>query len=86
MNKIILTSKQLVLTKILKPTKAKVFGDLSVGDIVELSIAVEAAGTNRGATYASYIKVTNTKTKDFVYKSFNEIAPILKNFIFEEVE
>lgn len=48
-------------------------------DEITLSIPVKSARGN-GGTYASYITVTNLKTKESTKKSFNEITPLLSLF------
>ncbi|MBL4952063.1 hypothetical protein JK635_07550 [Neobacillus sp. YIM B02564] len=82
--KILLKSDPLKVVKIKKKTQAKMFKDLKVGDVIKMSIPVEAAGSNRG-TYASHIQIQHTRTGEYVYKSFNEIAPILNRFELEPI-
>ena len=81
---IILESKTLKVSKIIKRTRAKMFEDLKVGSIVKMSVPVKAAGSSRG-TYATYIKIENLDTGAVAYKSFNEMWYVLANFEFEEV-
>ena len=77
---IILKSNTLVVNRILKKTRAKLFRDLKVGDKLELSVEVKKyAGINRN-TYATYIVVENVKTKEVVGKSFNELPRLLDKF------
>lgn len=81
---IVLKSNILVVNKILKRTRAKVFKDLKVGDKIQLSVEVKYAGRRGGGTYATYILVENIETKDCVGKTFNELSPLLDNFEFIE--
>lgn len=76
-------SEPLVVKKILGKTKAQMFGNLKVGDRVMFSKTIEASGSHRGRTYASYIKAENLATGEFTLKSFNEIAHFLDKFEFE---
>ena len=82
---IILTSPSLMITEVKRKTSAKLFKDLGVGDKIQLSIPVKAAGQNRG-TYASYIKITNLKTNEYVTASFNQIVGKLSAFILTEAQ
>lgn len=84
MNDIILRSKVLQVAKVESKTQAKLFKDLAVGDKIQLSVPVKYAGSNRGRTYASYIKVENIGTGEKVYRSFNQLPMLLNNFKFIE--
>lgn len=79
---IYLKSEFLTITKVNKKTSAKMFENLGIGDIIQLSIAVEHVGRRRGGTYAPLIKINNVLTGDYSIKSFNEIEPILSCFEF----
>ena len=58
------------------------FKDLKRGDIIEFSIPITHAGTNKG-TFASYIKIENLGNGECSYKSFNQIIMILNCFEFK---
>lgn len=45
---IILESKKLLVLDIKRKTKAKMFRDVKVGDILQLSVPIEYVGSNRG--------------------------------------
>ena len=83
--KIILSSKILEITKIIKKSGAKGLQDLKIGDRIQLSIPVEPAGRNKG-TYASYIEIKNLQTSEVNLKSFNQIGRVLDNFEFNEID
>ena len=84
MNTILLTSQVLEVAKINRKTKAKMFGNLNVGDVIEFSVPIKQAGSNRG-TYATYITATNLKTGEKTSSSFNQIPKILEAFEFKQV-
>lgn len=72
--------------KILKKTKAKVFKDLQEGDIMDFSIAMASVGSSRGRSYAPEITCVHERTGEYNRLSFNQIARVLGNFEFEEIE
>ena len=76
-----LTSDILIVSKVLKKTRAELFKDLKEGDRIILSIPVKYAGYNRGV-HASYIEVENLSTGKTTYKSFNQLPRLLKCFEF----
>lgn len=82
---ITLTSEILEVESIKKPTKAKMFCDVEVGDRLLISVPVEHVGISRGRSYAVDIKVENLNNGDVTYKTFNELPRILRNFKFKGV-
>lgn len=80
-----LKSKVLKVTKVLKKSKAHMIQNLKVGDLVQLSINAENAGSNRGRSYSSYICIKNLNTEEYTYKSFNEIDHLYRVVELEEV-
>lgn len=82
---ILLKSNILVVNRIIKKTRAKMFKNLKVGDEIQLSVEVAYAGRN-GGTHATYILIENLRTGEFTAKSFNEISIILDNFELIEKE
>lgn len=83
MDNIILSSGVLVVTKINRKTKAKMFESLKVGSCVEFSVPIKQAGRNRGS-YATYIEAKNVETGETNRSSFNQLPSILDAFEFEE--
>lgn len=81
---IIMISKHYVVEEVKSKTKAKMFENLQVGDVVQFSIPLKSAGRNRG-TYASYIKCENVNSGEVSYNSFNQIGMRLGNFKLKEV-
>ena len=79
---IILKSKTLEITNIIRKTKAEMFKNLAIGNKIVISVKVESAGSNRG-TYASYMTVENIENGECAYKSFNQINQILNCFEFK---
>lgn len=82
MNNIVLQSRVLVVTKIVRKTSAKMFKNLDVGDEIQLSTIAKGSGSGRGC-YAQYIQVRNIKTGEYTSKSFNELDRLLDAFEFE---
>ena len=83
---IILKSNTLIVEEIIRKTSANMFKDIEVGDKLSLSVSVEYAGSNRGSTYATYIKCTNLSKNDVAYKSFNQMPTFLDFFKLKEVK
>ena len=81
---IVMESKTLRISKILKKSSAKMFADLKVGDTVKFSVNLERAGCNRG-TYATYIKAEHLESGNTNHSSFNQMPSIVSRFEFEEV-
>lgn len=77
---IILESKKLLVLDIKRKTKAKMFRDVKVGDILQLSVPIEYVGSNRGRSYAVDIKVKNLNSGQVAYKTFNQITSLLNCF------
>ena len=82
---IVLKSNVLIVEGIERKTSAKMFKDIEVGDKLLLSVDVDYAGSNRGSTYATYIKCANLSKNDVAYKSFNEMPRFLNMFKLKEV-
>ena len=82
---IVLKSENLKIVKINKVTKAKMFENLEVGDVIRMSIPVKGAGSGGRGTYASNIKIENVATGEYTFKTFNEIDNILSIFEFEAI-
>lgn len=82
---IYLKSDILVVTKINKKTKAKMFENLKVGDKIEFSVPIKYAGRNHGS-YATYIGVRNVETGEETSSSFNQLPTVLRAFEFEELD
>ncbi len=81
---IVMESKTLRVSKILKKSSAKMFSDLKVGDTIKFSVNLERAGGN-GGTYANYIKAEHLESGNTNHSSFNQMPSIISRFEFEEV-
>lgn len=79
---IILKSKKLLILDIKRKTKAKMFCDVKVGDILQLSVPVACVGIN----YAVHIKIKNLNSGQVAYKTFNQITPLLNCFEIREID
>lgn len=82
---IVLKSENLKIVKINKVTKAKMFENLEVGDVIRMSIPVKRAGSGGRGTYASNIKIENIAAGEYAFKTFNEIGSMLSIFEFEAI-
>ncbi len=69
-----------------KSTKAEMFKNLQVGDIVKFSAHIGAVGSSRGRSYAVGITCKNERTEEYCCKSFNEIERFIGLFDFEEIK
>jgi len=78
--KITMSSKEYIVSDILKKTKAQMFEDIEVGDSLMFSVPIDYAGGNRG-TYATYIECCNVSKGNVTHKSFNELPQILSYFV-----
>ena len=81
---IVMESKTLKISKILKKSSAKMFSDLKVGDTVKFSVDLKRAGCG-GGTYATYIKAEHLESGNTNHSSFNQMSSIISRFEFEEV-
>ena len=81
---IVMESKTLRISKILKKSSAKMFADLKVGDTVKFSVDLKRVGRN-GGTYATYIKAEHLESGNTNHSSFNQMSSIISRFEFEEV-
>ena len=72
--------------EILKPTKAEMFKNCKVGDVLRLTLPIKPAGRGYGTSYVSYIEITNERTLEKTGKSLNQIPYVFDNFVFEELE
>lgn len=69
-----------------KKSRAEGFKTLKVGDVVIFTVSIESAGiSNRGNTYATYIKCKNNRTGEEGYQSFNMLGRLLKSYEFEQL-
>lgn len=85
MDNIRCNSSVLVVTQVLKKTRARGFNNLSVGSRLLLYVDIERAGIGpSGNTYASYVCLRNEDTGEETGFSFNEIAKYIACFSFTE--
>lgn len=75
-----------VVKKIKKKTKARIFGDIKVGDRLMFSMDIQSVqGASGGGKYASYVTVLNlTQRTSDASKSQTEIAKYLTYFDLEK--
>jgi predicted DNA-binding ArsR family transcriptional regulator len=81
---IILSSGRLIVKDILRKSSARMFKNLKVGDIIEISVPVKHAGTRRGKTYSTYIRTVNVTTGENTHNSFNQLPKILDAFVLDK--
>lgn len=78
-----LRSEKVRVTKILKKTQARMFKNIEVGDVIQLSIGAERVGRgSRGSTLAADVRVDNLTKGQHTYKTFNTLG-VLDNFEYE---
>jgi len=82
---IVLTSGTMEVTRVNRKVTAKMFKNLKVGSQVEISVSLKHAGSNRGQTYSTYIKVKDVWSGEAAFKSFNELPKLLDAFDLVEV-
>lgn len=73
-----------ICTEVHKKSQSPAFKELQVGDCIEFSVRIQAAGRNKG-TYATYIRCFNPKTNQVSELSFNQIGKTLSCFEFKEI-
>ena len=83
---IILESRKLLVLDIKRKTKAKMFCDVKVGDILQLSVLVEHVGSSSGQSYAVHIKIKNLNSGQVTHKTFNQITSLLNCFEMREID
>lgn len=71
-----------------KKTKAEMFKNVQVGDVINFSVALASVGSRRGrkSSYAVNICCVNERTGERCFKTFNEVGRIIDLFSFEEIE
>lgn len=80
MKNITLRSKRLVVTEIVKPTKARLFKDFREGTVFKLStVLVRTTGASNGL-YALDITLTNYNTEESAKFTQNEVLRYLECF------
>jgi hypothetical protein len=81
----LLQSKTLTIKTINKKTKAKFFEDVSVGDLLQVSMELRHTGSaSGGGTYASYLTIKNLSNGTSTINSQSQLVNNLKNFEIEE--
>ena len=72
--------------EIFSPSQAKMFKTLKEGDEIIIQSTVARVGSGRRGSYAPTLCITNSKTKESVYKSYNEFANVIEKFNLESIE
>lgn len=67
-----------VVTKVIRKSTSPAFKNLQEGDTLTFAVGINAVGSNRGKSYSVYITVTNQRTEEKSYLSFNQIESVLK--------
>lgn len=74
-------------TAVNKKTRAQLWQNVIVGDILEFVVDIKRAGIRRGRTYSTGIKIKNERTKEVTYESFNTIDRYINDiFTFEQLK
>lgn len=77
--------RTLRVKRILKKSRAKVFADTLVGDILHFSIKFKSVGSSAKGTHAAYVKIVNMRTSKKNFVSFNRAYMYDDLFELEEV-
>lgn len=81
---VVLRSGELRVTEILKPTKAKFFKDIQVGDTIEITHELEGlTGASGGGLYAPTYRLVNYVRNNKISISGNNLVNRLANFKLE---
>lgn len=82
-----LVSRPQRVSEIKAKTKAKMFQDIEVGDVITFELTLKnTTGASNGGIYATNVLVKNVTKKQSVWKTQNEISNIIERcFTFEEV-
>ena len=82
---IVMKSSKYKVIDIRRKTQAQIFKNIKPGGLLQFSIPIEYAGSNRGKTYASYVKIENLnqEVENTTHKSFNELPRLLSYFTLE---
>jgi hypothetical protein len=83
---IVLRSNDQRVISIIKPTKAKFFADIEVGDRLHFYLTMSRPGRNRGVTYAQYLTVLNLSNGRRSTESMTSLTNRLQSFELEEID
>lgn len=87
MDEITLASQPFRITAITRKTRAALFKDAAVGDILRFSLAMEGPGRcSGGGSYASVVKTENLTQGTSTYNTLNRISERLRCFTIEPYE
>lgn len=64
------------VTEVKAKTKARLFKDVEVGDVLVFRIPLAATGRGRGC-YAATVEVENIRSDQHDYYTLNELSPLL---------
>lgn len=74
------------IKEIVKATKAEMFKNCKVGDVLRLTLPIKPSGRGYRSSYVSYIEITNERTLEKTGKSLNQIPYVFDNFVLVELE
>ena len=72
-------SDVVVVSRVLKKTRARVFENFEVGDRIQLSVEAERVGGSRGRSYSVGVQISNLTKGEHTFKTFNTLD-LLDNF------
>lgn len=84
---ILLKSNPFKVIEIKKSTKAEMFRNVEVGDILGFEMSIKHSGrSSGGGVYASNVYITNITKNDYIHKTQSELTNILNRcFVLEEM-
>ena len=75
-----LTSNMYVIEDIVKPTKAQLFKDLEVGDVLRFSLTIQRQGGGRRGLHATPVQVTEVRSEASRLVTMNNLWKLLDNY------
>lgn len=78
MDRIMMTSRPMMVTAIKKKTQAEMLKDVERGDVLQFSIPLKSAGRGRG-TYASDVRIDNVTKGTHTYKTLTIASATVYN-------
>lgn len=83
---ITLKSRPLKVIEIVKGSKARMFENVEIGDILQITVPVREVGrTSRSSRTVDFEILNLSKPSERTYKTLNQLPNILKNFKLEEL-
>jgi len=76
---------KMMITAVLKKTKATMFKDVIVGDILHFHMTLKGPGRGGNGIYAKYVGIKNLRTSETSWETLNALDSRLECFEYEEL-